>query len=756
MLAFESVRARILDPLRVITCFHHFNMAGLFNQGALIVIQALVALTEHGGPFEEGRGLFNDWATAPLPPQVDINLRVYARSLQVVTLDMRGLPIDQAIEDVARLVAEAADGTWGAVIASVTLATRLYRRFPQIANRYLVVALRGFDIVTLPDGEPIPRAEGVALEGMLWVTANAAASDADVDSWIEAVKQLSNEQVRRLADSDLAPDNAVILTDGIWLREYRKAGEKDWDRVEALVSRLQTLAEEIRLLILRAAAIRTLIMLRAEFRNDIDGALSLAEAELKKVNDDESVFLIVEVAGRQLSYAKRSAEAIAWLRRARSIVVRGHSLWRRNVLVTLGEEEGRRDPRLAAAYIKEALDLSRAESLGAHRIIEVLGEYSLALWNAGDAESAFAACEEAVLLLLSCDDSDPYWIKLFLAIFQLVTYLSSMALYGGVPDVPNYQVPEQGWFLGLDMDNFDTNTFAPAQKAFLRIRMAMFAEGIGRTPDAGKWTVEALAAADQTAGARTIDLFAWLDLAPEILKNNYGEAVRMALLMADSRSAAVAALEESGLKDLSKRQQIQESLNDPLNETVALMLLAVALICRLATLQLRGTPTEEISIAIESIRESRPGEARIERIVVAFREGLLEDRGWSELRTSGEQVMSSDAGLGLVYYFASALRRPLAHALTMHVWLAQNTEKMFHGYLSLLRTIILPFFGAFCLDAVRREPEQFRTAEAYTRRRVEAFADDTSLDGVKQLLSSMAFCLGESLPESAKEWLASE
>jgi hypothetical protein len=50
-------------------------------------------------------------------------------------------------------------------------------------------------------------------------------------------------------------------------------------------------------------------MLRAEVRHDIDGAVSFAESALGKVSDDESVFLIVEVTGRQLSYANRSAEA---------------------------------------------------------------------------------------------------------------------------------------------------------------------------------------------------------------------------------------------------------------------------------------------------------------------------------------------------------------------------------------------------------------------------------------------------------------
>jgi hypothetical protein len=241
--------------------------------------------------------------------------------------------------------------------------------------------------------------------------------------------------------------------------------------------------------------------------------------------------------------------------------------------------------------------------------------------ESGDGESAFVACEEAVRLLLGCQDSDPYWIKLFLAVFGVVWYLSSMAYFRRAPNVRNYEAPKQGRFLGLD--DVDTKTFVPAQKAFVRIKMAMFAEGVGKTAAAGKWAVEALGVADEIAGAKTIYSLAWLDIAPEIVQDNYSEAVRMALVMADSRSPGAAALEEDGFKEPGERQRIQELLEDPRKETMGMMLLAVSLVCRLATLQLKGASTEEISTGIESVSSSRSGDLRIEKISKALREALL-------------------------------------------------------------------------------------------------------------------------------------
>jgi hypothetical protein len=492
-------------------------------------------------------------------------------------------------------------------------------------------------------------------------------------------------------------------------------------------------------------------MLRAEFLNDVDGAVRLAETEIARVKDDESVFLIVEVTGRQLSYAKRSAAAVTWLRRARSIPVKGNSLWRRNILISLAAEEGMSDPKLAASYVREALDVSRAENLEPQRIIEVLAEYALALWKSGDRQNAFVACDEAVHLIFACDESDPYWKNLFLAVFGVTYYLSSMAFNGGPPTVPNYQPPRQGQFLGLN--NVDTTNFVPAQKAFVRMKMAMFADAVGQIRQAGQWASDAIAVANEIAGARTIYLLAWLDVVPAILEGNYAEASRMGILMVDSRLPAVAALEAGGFIGSEERERMQTALDDPRKASWGMMYLAMALVCRLATLQIEGTSAEDMAAAIEAVAKSVPGDSRLESIAKALRVALLEDHEWSKLRSRGESLMGTEAAIGLVYFVGSALKRPLAQALSMQVWLAEHTERLFGGFRSLRHAIIWPFYRVFWSHVMSREPEQFRSGAGYTKRQVDAFAADISLEGVKRLLASMSSCLGVDLPDSAKKWL---
>jgi hypothetical protein len=53
----------------------------------------------------------------------------------------------------------------------------------------------------------------------------------------------------------------------------------------------------------------------------------------------------------------------------------------------------------------------------------------------------------------------------------------------------------------------------------------------------------------------------------------------MALLMADSSAPTTTVLEEGGSKDASVRQRIEKFLDDPGRRTMAMIFLAMAIVC---------------------------------------------------------------------------------------------------------------------------------------------------------------------------------
>jgi hypothetical protein len=209
--------------------------------------------------------------------------------------------------------------------------------------------------ILLPNGEPLSIGDA-PLIGLLWATAQYVESDEEVESWIHTIDELTTDQVAELKSSAFQEDSASVLCDGIWLRDYRKPpAERDWDRGEDLVLRVQVAGAQKGLTTLEASALRTRIMILAEWRHDMDAALELASSSLRSFSEDGDAFLITEVMGRQLAYAGRRAEAIDWLERAHTYPIAKHELWRRNVMITLAELVGQEDPARAIPLTHEAV-----------------------------------------------------------------------------------------------------------------------------------------------------------------------------------------------------------------------------------------------------------------------------------------------------------------------------------------------------------------------------------------------------------------
>jgi tetratricopeptide (TPR) repeat protein len=235
-----------------------------------------------------------------------------------------------------------------------------------------------------------------------------------VDSWLATISRYTPAQIDTLKRSDLMDDNVTILCDGIWMRVYRKPeAERAWEPVKKKLARVAATARAIGFPLLEAAAVRTLIMVLAEWEDHLDDALALSESSLNRFDADDCRFLIMEVTGRQLSYAGKTREAIEWLERALNCDAYRHSLWRRNVLITLAELHGPNDPGKAAEYTAEAVRISRTGTLGDTPYVETLAEHGMALWRAGEGRQSFEMFEEAANRLFAIQTDTNSWKGLF-------------------------------------------------------------------------------------------------------------------------------------------------------------------------------------------------------------------------------------------------------------------------------------------------------------------------------------------------------
>jgi len=753
-----SIMARgEIYPLDVFACFHHFAMAGLFNQAAIVLFQTLMALVDVDPKKTiEGTDLLTGLWLNEIPAEVGYDLRVPLRALQIVTLDNRGRNIDAMLAGFDEEIQIDQGAGWGKALATSFLAMRFYKKYPQRANGYILLFLRSHQTARLADGKQMPGV-GTSLEELLWATAQTAASEADVVSWINTVEQLDEAEIVRLQQSTLATDNATILCDGIWLRDYRKnPGERDWDKVEAQVTKLRNLGRRRKISILEAAAIRTLIMLKAEWQNDIDGAVSLAETSVTEFARDEDAFLIVEVTGRQLFYNARSSEAEQWLDRARSYPIKEHALWRRNVQITLAEIRGKASPGDALGLVREAVEVSRKE-LEPERLAEAYAEEVIANWNLGDKEGAFQSLSLAIHTLLSIDTGSITWKQCFAGLFQMAFYYSSRACDLKVST--EVSEPTQGAFLGLD--NFNISAVNASQRVIIQARMSMFAEGIGATDEAGQWFDRALSLLEEIPEAKAIRMHAGLGIAPALLAGDVVKAIRLGLMMADAEIKSALALEHvQQLPDTEKQAVLEITARGAtIQAPFALFRFMTPIAAQLATAKLNGAPPDHLQQTTDQVFQALKDRPERQHIFSALQTAILEGKDWDSLHQVASTLVpqTNTLAAGMIYMIGAALHGPISASFGLQVWLARHVEKLFVDLPSIQSKIFYPFLESYWKKAVDAQAHSFRTAQAYTRKAIlDARSGDNPRLWARILLRRMTFCLYGSTPEQVAGWLNSD
>jgi hypothetical protein len=756
-LALRVLSKKRLNQADVFNAFYHFVAAELLQRAVLLLIQALLSLI---GPREDevdDWGISTIWADQALASEIDINLRLYLRALQIGAFQKRSKDISFLVRDFDLLVQDpGSSGQWGVFLASGFLGIRFAYTNPKLANKYLLLGLRNSKDLTLPNGVKLEVPEKAQLEMCLWVTAHNCQSDEDVEDWLSTIGQLTKEQLVRLAKSDLAKDNSVLLCDSIWLREYRKLeSERDWDRVERLLVAIETRAVELGFPLLRAAAIRTQILILAEWRGKVALGIERAERALADSQTDDERFLLLEVTGRQLAYADEWAQAVEWLQNALKLGVVGFPIWQRNDLLTLSEGIAKSDLQEATRYTQEAVELSEASMLEPIRTAEALGEHSIALWFASDRKAAFDALQRGVTILIK-ETQGSFWTKTFLLFLHTAGYFGSVALTGSPPNA-SFESPRRGMFLATD--NVSADLYKPVQHSLLFMRLAMLADGVGNAVAASLWAKKALEGFPGESGVPAlVQMFAWLQVTSALLIQDWRTPVEITEVIRQAQPISSKSLEEIGIASdfdperLAKAEIAAAAVKDRIfHHTV------VPLVFRLATLRFDHDITAELKEVTNLFRQASKFKADEWEEAANLVNRVFDDgTNWTDLYKEVNRYNAAGRpGFGAIADVGCILGSPLVQSLAFQIQLAETLEQIIAKRSSMWKVILEPFFLSYWKATSTRGDFAFRTAASYTQRRVAELSMMQPGRRLRPIFREMAFCLGWSPSDERQAWLDS-
>jgi hypothetical protein len=755
ILAIQLLKRRTKTILDVITCIHHFQMAELLHEAATVLIKTLLAITQMDREVPDELLLLSIWNVGSLPSTININVRLLLRALQIGLADKQGAEFSDLLADLDRLMVEAqpiADAQFGLLAAGGSITVRFAKKYPSIANRYLLAMLRSAPQALLPDGTTPEQNYPMSFESILWATANATATDDDVMSWLTTLRAFTPDQLATLGASDFAADSSVVLCDLIWLREFRKPElQQDWPSRDAVLQQIEQAASETGLHLLYAAATRSRLTILGESQGKLDAAIAMAEERLPRMTTDVERFLILEVIGRQLAYAQRDEEALLWMNRALQLNIGEYGIFRRNLWITVGEVVARKDPQSAPQYTSRAVEVARTSILEPIRLVEALGEHSLALWNANRPEDSFAAWEEGVEGLLAARDQQPSWTQRFLAFLHAAGYFSGMSLWGKIRN-PDFAIPRPGLFLALE--NMPVEKYQPIQDGLLLLRIAMFAEGIANTAASAKWATRAFTEAQRQSGTDLLDAFGWLPIPHLVETEAYDQAIQYGFAFSKRKAPDETSLKTFQL-DEPDRKRVEEIYTEPKILERALLFCLVPIALRLATLRFDRDIAHELAAVTSAMEQLSPEPNDPWKLAAQFLRTMFSgEKTWGQWHDEIAPFYANNRwALGILASLASVLDSPLLQSLVSQIGLARTLEQVFKISPSIRGKFVAPFFTRYWQSAIVSDFTQFRTSAAYTQRAYSEAANLSPLIRVKKLLATMVFCTNLTLSEELRDWL---
>lgn len=756
-LAMQILDRKILAPIEVFTCFNHLLMAKTAVMAVVVLLQALSSLLETEDTIEDDFGFARMWTGLNFDNEVPPDLLLYLKSMQIAVLAKQGRDLTAGLQQLDEMLADAPSDSWGAAMAASTIAIYVVWLLPAVANKYLLEALRRMPAARLPDGSSFPTPE-YPLEMILWMSSYTGKSDSDADSWIATVSTLSHEQIAVLESSEMMEDNVTILCDGIWRREFDKPEEqRDWQTASERLKKVEAAGASIGFPLLSAAAIRTQIIILAEWEHRLEDAVTLAESALDRFNRADCRFLVLEVSGRQISYAGQVDRAIPWLEQALQCDAFRHSLWRRDVLITLADLKSPTSRQVAVELTAEAIVVANGPHPYDLGIAEAFAEHGIALWKAGDRRSAFSAFENAVDRFLAASSKVELWKGSFFRLFAALVYFSDV-MHNGKPR-EGHQEPEQASFLG----NRDAHpSYKDEQQSYICLRLAMYADGLGDLAGAAKWIYRAIERASEFPQAWTgLRVQCILALPQVLLTNDFGRAAELATLVSEQDPDKLVAqgkslATEAGTDVATKAAEIETAMVGVPPEArlqAFLMHPFVPIAARLVTLSLEGAPPEQVEDYLVQIEKHVPANRAPFGFVNDLRRALIARDDWNALHHEGyAAIPANDLIHGYVLVMGAMRNAPADAALGLQIMLAEHLEGFFGTAPSICRYVIAPMFRSYWEQVINQSLVLFQTPEAYNRRQLRLA--DGSPKGTRQLLAAMATCLGIKVPPKMAEWFS--
>ena len=716
-----------LGPIDVLTGIAYFVEAAEANRAGSLLVLALCSFAGLKSPPAYDAGLLDLWANDELPREMDLGLRVYIRTQQLAARQVAKRSVDFIVSDIFSLAEAAMDGDSWAVLTLLPCAATLSRSDYARTTR---LVLRGISLgkdIGLPHGGRLDLSRAPAPSAFLWHQASHISGVDDAREWLTALRTLSPSTLAAAASGEAYESGCVGLCDRLWMREADKpSAEQDWPCVVAILSDVADVANALNLSILKAAARRAQVIVRAEYQNDLTSARALADESIRDARGEpRSIFLLAETIGRQCVMLGSADEGRPYLEQALEHDSGHFEVYRLHGLLYLSHALGSRDRNDALRVAGDAVVyVAGARRLPWTELAKANGEAAIAAWLAGDLRRACEYFADACRTLFDHEEgTESRWRDLAVLLGQLGGWLAFIVVTGAPPDADesgnSYAAPAPGLFLTTSPQRH--TLLDDARLAGLFYALVQLAD---RFLGDDAWATWAQRGRERARRLRIMRLEVIFDMVAMM-----GEAVRLdgaAALRTARASSATAVVGPPAL------------------------LCAIASYARLAV----ADPSDAREMAITMRAEFGDGSNDEGGAAVAQLLELVSRRSSpnAELSTIATSP-SADRCTFVAALIAASVQDDCTYqqALEYHLSAALALDELDRSPLSIRRRLFGPLVVDYWLHAVERSAFQFK-APVELRRDLESAANLGGDAQARLVLRRVGAALGARFPPAAQRW----
>lgn len=769
-------KSKVLSPSEFVKLFTHLVLAEEFNDAAYLLSSALIEL--NSSEMDKDYWLITSlWSKTSLPKDIRIELRVYLRVRQIIACLKFQKDIKYLLEDLDILMKElnALDEkkekkvfiSMGYLMLSIESMdydinlslTCLERALSSKTSKDNLIDRELIEKV-YQDNDEIETFRG-NIESLIWLYPLKIQGDINqVKKFLSIIDNMSKEQIIKVFEDDLSYQASMSLVDSIWLEESKlEVSKRNWDRCISALHQVKECAENKDIPILYACAIRGLIIVMFEYLNKQEEAVALYKSSLSFNHNNDSLFLVHSIMGKQYVYIKENEQATTYFSLAIEQKSQNYPFELVDTLVFAARCISEKNPSKTTTYLKDAIQISNSIEVDTELLkAKLLGELGVHYFIQRMYTNSYNYFKDSLQTLQQLEVSD-IRKSAVVSLSHTLGYVTAVIKTGTAPilatDAETYVEPYIGiiWIENEKRHDF----YSRDREVQLNLLMAYMAGEIGNRNDEFYWLKRCEIENQKYAIKGPVALVSKKELVPHlILKHDFSQAIDKGI---EFFIELVATMDSNRLGGSSLQiGDVETTINnsDRFSHSIDMSIPYVFIPIMVHLAELRIRRKESVSKMVEDIVQATEDNKKrykdceaFNKIIKVFTLAFLDDCNAKDFLVKVDTYSDNEKTL---YYIAYSLATSKENAMDTHLKIIYYLYSLYGRETFILLDILTPFFQAFWMDGYINSRYDFNNTEIIDSK-LEELLVERDEKTIKRLLNLMNFGFGIQVPEEVSEFL---